>query len=348
MATDACRRARGFVLVEALATALIVLVVACVLAVLTQQNRRHARLGRCLANLRWFGEAGAAYASDSADRVWTFSWKRTDASYPANPTTYADHRTASTDLEAAEHQAVVILRERAGREDISFISNWLPHMFYSHLVLADYAAARQPLAPAVCPEDAGRVAWSADPQGYDACLYRPNPECSGNSARRWPYSSSYEMQLSFCSPDAASGTTTTISQAIGGGHQGLSVPPATRLGRRWMTEVAFPSQKLLLYETVARHHGPRSTFFAYEESRTPSLAADGAAHVLLTSATNQGWNPTQPDDTYPGMVQYVPAPAPNDWEPRPLNGLNSEWLNSHFRWTRRGLAGRDFGAPAVP
>jgi hypothetical protein len=238
---------------------------------------------------------------------------------------------------------VDILRRRAGREDIARVSGWIPHVYYSQLALQDYLACALPDTTAICPEDKNRLRWAADPFGFDACLYPPQPACGDNTARRWPYSSTYQMQPSFYSPDSG----VTISQSAAG-HRFYNIPGGVALGRRTMSEVAYPSQKVMFFEQHSRHFGPRIPFYAYEEARCSMLFADGAAAVRVTADANRGWNPVAPNNPSPSVFPYTPAPAPNNWEPATLSGQASDTVFGYYQWTRRGLGGRDFGGPEIP
>jgi hypothetical protein len=337
------RRRFAFVLIELAAILVLAAVVLAVLLVLMRDTRRHARLGECLANLRQFGAGSETFWSDNAGAVATFSWRRTDASNPRNPSTYTDLQTAVDDLDAASCQAVDILRRRGNRPDIPRINGWVPHILYSHLVLQDYLGRALADTTAICPEDKNRLRWAADPLGFDACRYPPQPACGDPNAKRWPYSSSYQMQPSFYSPDAAP----TVSQSPLG-HRYYQVSTGMPWGRRAMAQVAFPSQKVMVFEQHSRHFGPRVPFYAYPEARCSMLTADGAVAVRKTADANRGWDPSRPTNPSPSAFPYSPDPAPNNWEPPTLSGAPSDPVVGYYQWTKRGLGGRDFGAPEVP
>jgi hypothetical protein len=325
---------RAFAVWDLAAVVVVLFFVAALLSVGAKENRRVARLGECLGNLRQYGYATASYGGDCTDLVWTFSWRagQMNSQYP-------DLNHAATDLEAAANQAVDILRRRGGRVDITPITSWIPHLLYGHLVLEDYLGLDVPGRAFICPEDKTRVQWAADPRGYDACQYNPNPDCASNTGKRWPYSSTYELQPSFYSPD---GGPTAVYQ--GPTHFMYFLPAGAVFGGRILSEVAFPSQKAMVYEQHGRHDRPRTPFFASEEARASMLAVDGSVGVRVTSETNVGWQPNLPTNHSPTIITYQPAA----WEPPTLTGAPSQLVTGHFRWTRRGLAGRDFGGPQTP
>jgi hypothetical protein len=323
----------------------VLLAAAAMLAVFTRDSRRQARMGECIGNLGAIGRAGAAYGEDNADRVWTFSWKKTGANAPSNPTSYGDLSVASTDQDAAAKQAVHILRTRARREDIATIPAWLPNLLYSQLVLAEYVNASLPFRSAVCSEDKNRLRWAADPFEYDRCTMTPSPGC-GNGNQRWPYSSSYQLPPSFFSPDAAGGVTAPMVYQVGN-YNNFSVAASVLLGRRRQTEARYPAQKVLLHDAEARHYSPRGAFFAYEEARQPLLMVGGSVGVRVTRDANLGGQPNNPSSPLATVLTYSPAPPPNNWEAPPLSGTGDA-VYGHYRWARCGMRGRDFGGAEVP
>jgi hypothetical protein len=270
-----------------------------------------------------------AYAADSADQVCMFSW-RAGQSYSQ----YPDLNNAPTDNQAAANQAVDILRRRGGRLDIGPFFAWIPHISYSNLVLADYLGSGVPLQIAICPEDKIRLQAAIDPIGFEHCI-PPSPGCGSGS--RSAYGSTYEIQPSFFSADSGN----TVHQAT---YTNLYYV-AGILGRRRTSEVHYPSQKAMLYEQHGRHREPRLAFFAYDEAKIPMLAADGSAAVRATADTGLGWDPSRPTDPNPTVMAYLPSPP---WETPTLSGQPSDQVVGHYRWTRRGLGGRDFGGPEVP
>lgn len=79
MGVDRMRPAeRGFALAELGATLAVAALVACLAGVGARQRRMAAGLAGSLANLKRMGEAGACYAADFDDRLWSLSWSVTD------------------------------------------------------------------------------------------------------------------------------------------------------------------------------------------------------------------------------------------------------------------------------
>lgn len=331
------RRRTGFALVELMAAMAVVGLLAAVLLVTSGDSRRRARLAGSIANLQEFAVGTQAYAADNADRFWTFSWRA--------GVDYGFGGVAGNDNEAATHQAVEILRRRAGRTDIGVIFNWFPYNNYNQLVLADYLD-RDVLAPAwISPEDRNRLGWRRDPLAYFSLTNRPNYPAATNDEKRWPYSSSYEMGPAFVGPDAVINGVPTIAQDPNG-HRFYQVGNSlTRLGQRHGSEVAFPSRKAMLYEQNQRFFGERDAFFMYREARIPILFADGSVSVRSMDNANNGFQPNSPLSSIPTRLFYTPD---TNWESPTLNGAPAELVIGRIRWTRSGLRGRDFGGPEVP
>jgi hypothetical protein len=109
--------------------------------------------------------------------------------------------------------------------------------------------------------------------------------------------------------------------------------------------VAFPSQKAMVYEQFQRFFGSRVLYGAYEEARVPILFADGGVSVRATNDSNLGFFPNSPFNPGPLRFNYRPDLG---YEPPALNGASAELVTGHYRWTRSGLHGRDFGGPEVP
>jgi hypothetical protein len=328
---------RAFALVE-LVVVVGVVGAACVLMMVGSVDaRRRARLSGSVENLRLYATGMSAYGADSADRVATFSWRA--------GVNYGFGGVAPSDMQAAANQAIDIIRRRAGRTELQPLSSWVPHLLYNHLVLVDYLGQELPARWAVSPGDVTRIAWQRDPRNFASLnpQSRPFSVGDGSQAARWPYSSSYEMPPAFYSPDQASGSVQTISQAST--HNTYIVPANPTMGTRVMSEVLYPSHKAMMYETVQRFFGPRQAYFAYEEARVPVLMADGSVGVRGTESCNRGFQPNTPTSPSPTSFNYQPDLG---YEPATLSGAAQDVVFGHMRWTRRGLLGRDFGAAQVP
>jgi len=337
---------RAFARAELLALLTILALIGVLLAVAFPDSRHRARLGASLTNLQRLGAGAADYAQDNADAVYSFTWRAGPGRMCEDGYNFG---ATSTDLQAAADQAVCIMRNLSGRTDIVRIDGWIPHLLYNHLPLIQYMGESLPSPLVVSPGDQRRLLWQkaiqenpSDPNTpYFALRCRPGG--SSNAEKRWPYSSSYEIPPAFFSPDAQIGGVPTISQ--GPAHNQYNTGTATPLGRRVLSEIRFPSQKAMLYETNQRFFGQRELFFMYPEVRVPVLTADGSASVRSILYANQGFNPAAPFSSTPTRVAYTPDTT---WESPTRSGATSEFVNGVIRWTRSGLRGRDFGGPEVP
>jgi hypothetical protein len=295
-------------------------------------SRRNASLGDSINNLKQFVWAGSSFTADRADQVWTFSWR----AGPESPSEYPDLEAADTDLQAAANQAVDIIRRRADPA-MPRISNWLPQLFYSHLVLADHLNLPLPTPWAVSPGDDNRLAWQQWPN--NPIPLPPPPD--DPRTRRWVYSSSYELGTAFFHRDQRSATEFTIEQ--GATHSAyINVTPSLPMGDRLITQVVFPSHKAMLWEQHQRFFGSRVAFFAYPEARIPVLTVDGSVLVRAATESNLGFRPNQPTSGLATQFTYSPAA----FEP-PVPPGSPDSVSGRYRWTRGGLTGRDFGAPEV-
>ena len=332
----------AFTSVELLASLVVGALLAAMLAVAGNESRRLARLGEDIAKLAQVGRWTASYGSDNNDLYWTFSWKK-----GYNQSKYADLNAQAqfSDLEAAAAQAVDILRRVAGREDMTPINSWVPHVFYSHLPLEDYLGGFMPDPAFVSSADTNRIKWSRDPYGFDAGQYQPAPTGSApgtNSGKRWPYSSSFQLPTAFYDQAPVGGR---IGQA--GTHNLYAIPGNASLGGMSVSGVAFASQKVQLHDDTGRHFRPRYSHAVFAEMRTPLLFCDGGVAVRASGEANPGWQPNTPASGVPTAYNYTP----DQWEAPTLSGAASELVpTGRFRWTRgtasqNGLAGCDFGGP---
>lgn len=358
----------GFTLIELLVVIAIIALLIGILLPALGEARKSGRLTLCLSSMKQLGTSVHSYAADYQDKLVSF----TVTPATADRLTYPNLQDGFTDdLAGAARQAVDIIRRRTGDDDFPVPGNWIPHVLYTHLVLQDYLAARLPEKSVVCPEDRVRLQWH-DIQGFRAGNYpvptHPydpmNPPPLGNPTDseqyRWSFSSSYEFIPASYSPDkrvdpAPAGNT--VSQ--GGFHYLYSQAGRTNiLGKRKLSEVAFPSSKVHLMDSMARHFGKRSQFYAHPTARVPLLSFDSSVNVKRTGAAtydttalrwvggpaNPGFDPNNPAATFPLAFMYNPDTR---YEAPTRNGAASESVNGFYRWTREGLKGVDFGGPEV-
>jgi hypothetical protein len=333
---------RGFGLADGVVAVVVVALLWCVIIVTGAQRRGTASQSESLDNLRQIGSITRSYGADYQDRMWGLTWTRTQF----GPSQYPDLMAfaGSTDLAAASAQAIDLIRRRASFPAMPYVSSWLPHVSYGHLVLADYLDTSLPMNVFVSPGDRNRRRWAENPAAFRAGQLFPQPDPQDLGNARWIYSSSYEVQPAFWSPDAV--TPTTVAVVQGPNHYSFQIASSGSTGSgqltaRPLTQVQFPSHKVLLSDSAQWQGGRRDLYFLSNDARVPLVMVDGSARVRTAGDANPGFNPDSPTSPFYTVVHY----ERRDWEPfadTPVGGIRGRW-----RFTRWGLRGRDFDGQEV-
>jgi hypothetical protein len=329
-------REGGFARVEAVAVLFVVLVMAALLLASGSYERRTAMLNRDLANLRQIGAWTFAYANDFEDRHPSFS-SAPDSTWPDIRATLTQHP-----LRQAVGHAIDIVRRRTGRSAFPLPNGWFPHVLYTHLVLLDYVDRPLPDTIFVSTGDRYRLNWLDDPiNKHDERFWQPfqNPE-SGPVPQyswRWPYSASFQTPVAWYDKSEAG------SRISLGPHSSYSIPGGAVLGGHNLSDVAFPAQKVMLYDYGAWHFSRRPKYFLAKTSRVSVLMGDGGASARLTGDANEGWKPNYPTSARPTVSLYIAR----SWEPPNAEPGRPDRFIGHYRWTRGGINGRDFDGPEI-
>lgn len=331
----------GFTLIELLVVIAIIALLISLLLPALGKWRESGRLLISQINMRELNTANATYATQFSDKIASFTW--TGGAIPSGEVVGPGLLPVpGDDTGAAARQAVNIIRKRTGDETFPVISGWIPHVLYSHLVVQDFIDQRLPAKLVVSPEDRYRLLWQ-DVQAFRANAFAPFQEDAGEQANwRWSYSSSYQYVPASYSPDVGRPGLATVAQ--GGAHNTYATPTTPGLlGKRKASDVVFPSQKVLLFDSQGRHKfgQKREYHYTFPVAKQPLQMFDGSNNLVTANRTTLGGNPNSYNQANPG--QWAPQTItyePRTWE-APDDGLADNLRWGRFQWTWGGLKGID-------
>lgn len=311
-----------------------------------------SRMCVCMSRLKSISMSTARYGLDHRDRLAALEGR------PGQTVTYPspglNQRISYTnnqigDRDSAGDQAIDILKRRGDRPDLSRVQGWIASDNFAHLALVEYDQEPLPSARWACPEDSILLTWQSDPQNFNN-LGVPSPPGPGfldNASKRWPYISNYLRGTYTWSADRPSKGTAasyffsaTMTSGLGG-----FTPGQSNYGQRSLSDVAFPSAKVYLWDRGARHFTPTAVYWNFAEAKQPMLYFDGATRTTRTGGTERGWDWQQPDQQSRFWDYEYSVFLQNDrWQPGFPGGSpigRSLFTAAHFATTREGLRGRD-------
>ena len=241
----------------------------------------------------------------------------------------------------------------SGLEDGDF---WAPEFDYDHRAdgtilmrqtgaltgylptLADYLDIKPPMLNFVAPEDAVRLAWARDPEGFLHGKYLPlQPEPIWQNYR-WVYSSSYQVTPQFVwDPISGPDAPRAYSQ-----HWTMIVPLGARLTQRRISDIAFPAQKVHLH--AGEQWAPRRIFFGDPAATVAMLMGDASAAANRTDESNLGWRVQSPGWLFT-YERY--ENTQRSWEAPLVTSLPRNLIAGRYDFTRAAHRGRDFDGPEI-
>ncbi len=348
MPTNDPRTSPAFTLIELLVVIAIIALLISLLLPALASARRSARIAVCQSNMRQMMIAHANYATDFKGFIAEFNGRAEDRGSSI-------HFPGENDL---ARQAQHLIAEHSGRSPASGASS-SPDDFpafknstgftlvveqFSHVVLVEYMGGKAPMPGTVCPEDRARQSWSAAPTQMSSSAYQPLQSRNTANLAWWPYSSSYQLTAGAVGGyHVKYGLTNNRKYLQHQTHDQyqISHPP---VGGRKIDEVAFPSQKVALYDSQDRHYAKREMFYAYAvggnlTAQQPLAFFDGSVSPHKTADTNPGEDPSYPQTNRPLSFRYDPDLGFESGFPVGMSGSLSK--GGFYRWTREGLKGVD-------
>ena len=337
---------RGFSLVELVSVVVVVASVTAVLGPTIGHMRGQMRGVSSEGNLAAIGQAGAMYGLDHEDRIFSYNWR---AGEPYINLANGKMLTSNSDQAAAARQLQNILHRATDRINGPFnIRNpgsALVHRRYSHLVLADYMGNVGESLWAD-PADSRLLTWQAFPTAYQLLPYGDGlPDSFGyeqsfsltslERVQLWPFGSSYQLV-----PHSWMSDFDDSYVPLSFTPHAYSTNGQPYLGDRMLSEVRFPSAKVLMYEEFDRER-VGEPYFAYNYATVGKLMFDGSINTMRSDASQSSVSPA--DYQFGGKFVWRQIYLPFDQFPVPIGGLGDQTeLDMRYQWTLGGLSGVDY------
>lgn len=344
------KQARGVALVEVVVVVLLVgvLVAACLPAV--QEQRRQASIKADLNGLRLIGQASAMYSDASEDRLFAFSWRPGEVPVTRNTQlalfcASLDPNSTASYIRASVVQQLDLVTHGFKDERLLPVPstappNHVPYPLFNHLVLAHFMGASLPAELFASKADRHRAYWRRNMDEFlddprNSPVRPPSTDTSWIQLWRWGFSSSYQVGVSHWAPDV--GTAFKRTAERGSTHRQWLLPNDARvLGNRTLSEVAFPGQKVMMFDEFDRYAAGGARYFALQGASNTVNFYDGHAARVLTADSNFGFRPNDPESTGVTVYNYVPFPW---WDPA---GAVVTVVPVYYDQTRDGLQGVDY------
>lgn len=339
-------KSRAFTLIELLVVVAIIALLIGILLPALGEARKSAKNLIDQTNLKQFGTVLGSYSADYQDLVYGFSAGARNGKVNFK-TEFTDLQAAADDVQAAANQAVDIIRRRSGQDSSTFpkITGWIPHIWYTHLAVQDYLAARLPEKMVVSPHDRARIYWQrmvvedgVKPNDFwNKCPNVYKPLGSLNFNHRWPYGSSYSIAMA--SFDRTGNPADRLKVAE---WNSVVTPGGARLGGRKLGDVAFPSSKVLQWTTAERGYRKFESFWGYPDARSTVTMFDSSVQVVRVGNANKGADPWSPLTKGALFWTYDYYSGNNTvYMPPPRAAAGGDLLETRWAMTRSGLRGID-------
>jgi prepilin-type N-terminal cleavage/methylation domain-containing protein len=332
----------AFTLVELLVVVAIIGLLVAILLPALNKARKAARDAKCNTQQSQYVRATFTYGTDHKDRFATFSWTPGQVAMRLNGTPFVVPAGTSPNAAATLQLDDQILNLSPVKNLGPLSPSFIPHINVAIGTLQSYLAGRLPEPIAACPEDFYLQRAQQDAR-TEPSRYGTLPTYTAD--RQAFVRTSYQVPLAFWWRDRDRGAETIrythhmLLQFSGGAN-------APQLGRRRLTDLAFPAQKAMFYEQFSRH-GQFPQYFGHPESDNLVTAADGSTRRVRWRDVNEGGYISASGAVlraFHGYDQSDAEQAPR-YEPR--------WRGNHYNngtripmgWlvTLNGLKGVDWG-----
>jgi type II secretory pathway pseudopilin PulG len=337
------RARRGFTLIELSVGSILLVLSGVAMSPILGGSRGFARDNTCKMNLKMQGQGYSAYAFTYGGQIASYSLLQgmvLESEWPELRGPF------SNDGWASSAQQTDLLRRHTGRGDgPDVIENnifTVPQRRFNHLILLDYLGLNTPQGFTACPQDANLLASQADPLNESLWgtigPYNNVVQYAIHRVRqRYPFSTTYHTVPYAWVPEGRIGETPFVGPVESTSHLFQIINVGGIYGQRNLSEVAFPSLKVHVFEQNDFHRNAGDPFYAYDQAECNQLFFDGSVDDQRSSTAEAGWDPSNPDDPDTFYYRYTPLST----EPIPL-GDPETLLPVRYRFTRGGLTGFDY------